>query len=101
MGVAKKFTAQLAKDLYSTESLKQNALIIARDMATLARQAPFQMRRLLKAAVDGKLGVQVSSHDVAEVARAVDRASWRIAISIFASMVFISAVIIWAARRKV
>ncbi len=85
-----KFTAQIVKELYSPENLRDQALIIARDGAALLRHAPLQLRRLLKAALDGDLRVQIDSESVDELGAIVDRSSARLALSLLAAALFVA-----------
>ena len=85
-----KFTAQIVKELYSPENLRDQALIIARDGAALLRHAPLQLRRLLKAALDGDLRVQIDSESVDELGAILDRSSARLALSLLAAALFVA-----------
>src|SRR5690606_38115879 len=58
-----KFSSMITKEIYSTEHIKQQTAMIARDVAMLARSAPYQMRRLLRSALEGDLSLNIASED--------------------------------------
>jgi len=58
------------------------------------RHAPLQMRRLLKAALDGDLRVQVDSESVDALGDVFDRSSARLALSLLAAGLFIAGAIL-------
>ncbi len=55
---------------------------MSRDLASLARIAPFQVRKLLRAATDGQLRFSVSNDSTIELSKQVARAASRVAVSI-------------------
>lgn len=89
-----KFSRQIVKDLYSPENLRDQAIIIARDAAGLLRHAPVQLRRLLKAALDGDIRIQVDSESVEYLGGVVERSSSRIALSLMAAALFIAGAVL-------
>lgn len=88
-----KFTSRIVKDLYSPEKLRDQAIVIARDAAALLRHAPLQLRRLLKAALDGDLRVQVESESIEVLADVLDRTSARLALGLISSGLFVAGAI--------
>ena len=94
ISTCEKFTAQIVKDLYSPENLRDQAIVIGRDAAALLRHAPLQMRRLLKASLDGDLRVQVDSVSVDALGDVFDRSSARLALSLLAAGLFIAGAIL-------
>ena len=91
---SEKFTAEIAAKLYSKEALKQQALHIARDVAQLAKHGPFQLRRLLKAALNGELELNVKSADLERLATSLDRSSSRLSISMIIGALIIGSSIL-------
>ncbi|NDE14467.1 AarF/ABC1/UbiB kinase family protein [bacterium] len=85
-----KFTSKIVKDLYSPEKLRDQAIVLARDAAALLRHAPLQLRRLLKAALDGDLRIQVDSESVEILAEVLDRTSARLALGLISSGLFVA-----------
>jgi ubiquinone biosynthesis protein len=78
MHTCEKFATRIREELYSPESFKQTGLVLARDIGTLVRQAPYQLRRLLRAALDGELAIRVNSEEAHLLRAAVDLAGARI-----------------------
>jgi ubiquinone biosynthesis protein len=78
---SEKYTAEIVAGLYSVESLKQQGLTIVRDLGQLAKHGPFQVRRLLRSALEGSLSFRVRSDELDRLAVAVDRSSARLSVS--------------------
>jgi len=93
-----KVTHDIVRDFYSADNLKQQALVVARDFGSLARTAPLQVRRLLKAAIEGHLKFNMHSEDVAKLSVALDRSSSRLAISVIIGALLIGSSILTFAR---
>lgn len=85
-----KFSRRIVKDLYSPENLRDQAIVIARDAAGLLRHAPVQLRRLLKAALDGDIRIQIDSESVEYLGDVVERSSSRVALSMISAALFIA-----------
>jgi ubiquinone biosynthesis protein len=93
-----KFTVEIVKGIYSPDNIKQNVMVIARDLTSLMRLAPLQVRRLLKSALDGQLRVNIGSEEINRVATALDRSSSRLAVSIIIAALLIGSSILTYAR---
>jgi ubiquinone biosynthesis protein len=91
---SEKFTAEIAAKLYSKDALKEQALHIARDVAQLAKHGPFQLRRLLKAALAGELTLNARSPDLERLAVSLDRSSSRLSISMIIGALIIGSSIL-------
>jgi ubiquinone biosynthesis protein len=97
MELCSEFAGELLKDLYSPTYLQDQALLIARDVSGLLRHAPHLTRRLLNSALDGQLSLNVSSSDATRVARALERGTSRLAISIVVGALLIgSSILVFA-----
>lgn len=95
MAACEKFTARIVKDLYSPANIRDQALVIGRDAAALLRHAPLQLRRLLKASLDGDLRLQVDSESVDALRDSVDRLSARLALAMMSAGLFITGAWLW------
>ena len=89
-----KFTGELTKEMYSTENLKQEGLVIARDVAHLMRFAPFQLRRLLSYATEGNLSVHIENENFSKMSAIVDRASARLSLSLIVTALILGSAIL-------
>jgi len=97
ISVSKKFSEDLAKNMYSKENLQHHALILARDFSVLAKHGPRQIRGLLKQLADGEMQLNVSSNDLRYTANTLDRLMSRIAVSIIlASLIVGSSILVLA-----
>lgn len=88
------FTSILVQEMYSTENLKQEGLIIAKDLSNLLRHAPFQIRRLLKSANEGDLSIHVESSHFHHIVKTLDRASARLSLSLVITGLIVGSAII-------
>jgi ubiquinone biosynthesis protein len=96
---SEKYTADIVSELYSPAKLKEQALVIARDMGQLARHAPLLVRRILRAALDGELSMTVKSEEMGQLATAMDRSSARTAVAVIIGALIIgSSILIFAAK---
>lgn len=94
MDLCQKTARDIAKDMYSPDAIKAQGLTLARDLGSLLRHAPYQIRRLLQASMEGKLMVNLSISEVRTVSQKLDQASARLAASIIcAAMVIASAIL--------
>ena len=91
---SEQFTTGIAKELYSVENLKRQGLIVARDVGQLGKHAPFQLRRLLRATLEGDLQLRVVSSDLARLGRSLDRSGSRLAISIIIAALIVGSSIL-------
>jgi ubiquinone biosynthesis protein len=98
-----KFANQLVREMYSTDNLKRQGLLIARDFAQLGRHAPRQIRTILRSIIDGDLSLKVNSPEVEQLGDVFERLSSRVALSVItAALVISSSVLIFAqAGRQV
>ena len=98
---AEKFTAEIVAALYSPAALKQQAMVVARDLTSLAKHGPYLVRRLLRAALEGDLSVTIKSEELGRLAVAVDRSSSRMSISlVIASLIIGSSILTFAGKTQ-
>jgi ubiquinone biosynthesis protein len=91
------FSSKLVKQMYSRDQIQRQGLMIARDLANLARFAPRQVRGLMKQIGDGELLINVNSRDMQFFANAFDRQVSRLAVSfILAALVIASSILVLA-----
>ncbi len=91
---AEKYTAEIVAGIYSPENLKRQALTMAHDLGQLLRHGPFQVRRILRAALEGDLSLNIKSEGLDRLATSLDRSSSRISISmIIASLIVGSSIL--------
>jgi ubiquinone biosynthesis protein len=101
LSAADKYTSEIASELYSPENLKQQALLIARDVTALAKHGPYLVRRLLRAALEGDLNMTVKSEELKQLAVSVDRSSSRLSISmIIASLIIGSSILTFSGKGQ-
>lgn len=98
LAVAEKFSGEIVGEVYSPSALKDQALLIARDVSQLAKHAPLQLRRLLKAAIEGDLSLNLKSEDFQRVATALDRSSARLAVSVIVAALIVGSSILTFSR---
>lgn len=96
---SQKMAGKIVADMYSPDNLKERAIAILRDVGGLARTAPFQLRRLLKAAIEGDLQLNVRVDELDRLVSSVDRISSRFSLSLIASAFIIGASILTAAAQ--
>ncbi len=98
---SEKFTVDIVSEVYSPENIKRQALTMAHDVSQLARHAPFQIRRLLRAALEGDLRLNVNSEGIDRLASSIDRSSSRLAISvIIASLIVGSSILTFSSASS-
>lgn len=98
---SEKYTSEIVGELYSPENLKQQALLIARDVTALAKHGPYLVRRLLRAALEGDLNLTIKSEELSRLAVAVDRSSSRMSISlIIASLIIGSSILTFSGKGQ-
>jgi ubiquinone biosynthesis protein len=98
LSAAKSFSGEIAKEIYAPDKVKAQALMLARDAAQLAKHAPYQIRRLLRAALEGDLNLNINSGDMADFSVALDRASSRLSLSFIIAALIIGSSILTFAR---
>ncbi len=98
LSAAKEFSGEIGKEIYSADNLKSQGLMIARDAAQLAKHAPYQIKRLLRAALEGDLNLNINSDDMANFSLSLDRASSRLSVSIVIAALIIGSSILTFAR---
>lgn len=98
LGACQKFTKTMVKEMYSPEAIRRQGVLVARDLASLARYAPLQIRRLLRSAVDGSFTINTTSSDLRELAGAVDRSSSRLAVSVVVGALLVGSSILTYAK---
>ncbi len=94
--LCEEFSKDIVHDLYSTKNIQMQITHITRDFANLARHAPILLRKLLLTANEGQLKIQVASEDVLKNAKAVDRSSSRISISIIIAALLLGSSVLTA-----
>jgi len=95
---AEKFTTDIVAEVYSPENLRRQAMTIAHDVGQLAKHGPFQVRRLLRAALEGDLSLNLKSVDFERIAVSLDRSSSRMSISVIIAALIIGSSILTFAR---
>jgi ubiquinone biosynthesis protein len=90
----------LKAELDQTAEVQNQIQSIARDLASLARIAPFQVRKLLRAATDGELRFSVTNDSTVELSRQVDRASGRVAVSVILAGIILASSLLVAFSEK-
>jgi ubiquinone biosynthesis protein len=97
MELCSEFATEILQEIYSPKVVQEQALVIARDMATLLRHAPMLTRRLLTSALDGQLRLQVTSDDASRVAKALERGTSRLSVAIVVGALLIgSSILVFA-----
>ena len=96
---AEKYTSSIVAEVYSAENLRREAMTAAHDLGQLAKHGPLQVRRLLKAALEGDLSLKLKSEDFERVATALDRSSSRLSISLVLGALLIGSSILTVAGK--
>jgi ubiquinone biosynthesis protein len=94
MDQVEEFAGDLLAELYSPKRFQGQALTIGRDVASFMRQAPIQTRKLLNAALDGNLRLNVGSTDVAKLTKSLDRTGSRLSVAFIIGSLLISSSIL-------
>lgn len=94
MDQIEEFAAELLAELYSPKRFQEQALSIGRDVASLLRHAPIQTRKLLNAALEGQLRINVGSTELLKLSKSVDRTGSRLAVSIIVGALLIGSSIL-------
>ncbi len=76
------YAKKIRHQIYGTDELKKQGLVIARDMAKLARYAPLQIRQILHAAVRGQLKIQTELLGANQIGSNVAKAGYSIALGL-------------------
>lgn len=96
-----KYTSSIVAEVYSPENLRREAMTAAHDLGQLAKHGPLQVRRLLKAALEGDLSLKLRSEDFERVATALDRSSSRLSASLILGALLIgSSILTFAGSRE-
>lgn len=98
LSTAQKFTAEIVTEVYSAENMKRQAMMMTRDLGQLAKHGPFQVRRLLRAALEGDLSLRIKSEDLDRLSVALDRSSSRMSISLIIASLIIGSSILTFSR---
>jgi ubiquinone biosynthesis protein len=88
------FAGDLLAEIYSPKRFQEQALTIGRDLASFLRHAPLQTRKLLTAALEGNVTINVASQDISRLTRSVDRTGSRLAIALILGSLLISSSIL-------
>ncbi len=94
MALVSEFAGDIMTELYSPKKFQDQALAIGRDVANLLRHAPFQTRRLLNAALDGQLKINVNTPDVLRLTRSIDRTGSRLSVAVILGALLIGSSIL-------
>jgi ubiquinone biosynthesis protein len=94
MSYVSTFAGDMVSELYSPRKVQDQALSIGRDLANLMRHAPIQTRRLLGAALDGQLKVNVITPEILKLTRSLDRTGSRLSIAIIIAALLIGSSIL-------
>ncbi len=94
MDQIEEFAGELLAELYSPKRFQEQALSIGRDVASLLRHAPIQTRKLLNAALEGQLRINVGSTELLKLSKSVDRTGSRLAVSIIVGALLIGSSIL-------
>jgi ubiquinone biosynthesis protein len=94
MDEIEEFAGELLAELYSPKRFQEQALSIGRDVANLMRHAPIQTRKLLNAALEGQLRINVGSTELTKLSKSLDRTGSRLAVSIIVGALLIGSSIL-------
>lgn len=94
MALVSDFAGDIMAELYSPKKFQDQALTIGRDVANLLRHAPIQTRRLLNAALDGQLKINVSTPDILRLTRSLDRTGSRLSVAVIIGALLIGSSIL-------
>lgn len=94
MELVSEFAGDIMTELYSPKKFQDQALSIGRDVANLLRHAPIQTRKLLNAALDGQLKLNVSSPDIIRLTKSLDRTGSRLSIAVIIGALLIGSSIL-------
>jgi len=94
MDEIEEFAGELLAELYSPKRFQEQALSIGRDVASLMRHAPIQTRKLLNAALEGQLRINVGSSELVKLSKSLDRTGSRLAASIIVGALLIGSSIL-------
>jgi ubiquinone biosynthesis protein len=94
MELVSEFAAEIMSEIYSPKKFQDQALSIGRDVANLLRHAPIQTRRLLNAALEGHLKLNVSSTDVIRLSKSLDRTGSRLSVAVIIGALLIGSSIL-------
>lgn len=98
VSLCQEFSSELVHTMYSKDQLQKQGLVIARDLANLAKFAPRQLRGLMKQVVDGELHINVDSRDIHYFANAFDRQVSRLAVSLIIAAIIVASSVLVLAR---
>ncbi len=76
------FSKEMASELYSYDSIKKEGINIVRDVGSLARFAPVEIRKILKLAGNGQFNLNIQSNEVEKLGRFLDHSTSRLAVAI-------------------
>jgi ubiquinone biosynthesis protein len=94
MDQVEEFAGDILAELYSPKRVQEQALSIGRDVASLMRHAPIQTRKLLNAALEGRLRMNVASPDLAKLTKSVDRTGSRLSVALIVGALLIGSSIL-------
>jgi ubiquinone biosynthesis protein len=96
--IFQEFGAELSQKLYSRDQLERQALIIGRDLASLARHGPRQIRQLLGQLHAGDLKITVNTPDLDATRITFERVMIRLALALLGSSLLLGSSILVLAR---
>ncbi len=94
MNQVEEFAGEILAELYSPKRFQEQALSIGRDVASLMRHAPIQTRKLLSAALDGRLRMNIGSPDLVKLTKSVDRTGSRLSVALIIGALLIGSSIL-------
>lgn len=98
MEACQSYATKIVQKMYGPDAIKRQSMAIGRDLAKLARHSPWQIRRVLDAAVEGKLTLKVRSVEVERLSRSMHHASSRMSISFIIGALIIGSSILSSGR---
>ncbi len=87
-------SAGLVKEIQGQDAFKRQLTQLGRDGLRLLQASPMQIRHLLRNLSEGRFSLKVGSPDIARLARALDRASARLAVSLIVASLIIGSSIL-------
>ena len=92
------FAEKLKEEVPGADVLKRDLALTVHDFSQLAKHAPFQLRQLLRTAVQGKLNLNISSEEARKLSSVLNVSSARLAVSIIVGAVVVGSSILAHAR---
>lgn len=94
MASCQKSAKQIVGSMYSPEQVKKEALVLARDISTLAKFAPQQIRKILQEILKGQLQIKLGGEELHGLGLVLSKASTRISVSIIVAALIVGSSLI-------